>query len=494
MVTMPSEAADNYNLVYDLLKQGMDCMRINCAHDDESTWARMIEHLRRAEEALGRSCRVMMDLAGPKLRTGPLEPGPAVVRARPRRDVFGRILTPSRLWLTAAESPQPPPSSADACLPLPASWLAHLRKGERIKLTDARDARRAFTVVDVTDRGCWVEAVQTTYIVPGTVLSHDRSLNKGEERHAPVGNLPAIENAIPLCLGDMLILTRDLQPGRPATLDSSGRLLTPARIGCSIPEVFDDVHSGEAIWFDDGKIGGVVEKIEANEVHVRIAQARLQGVKLRADKGINLPESNLRLPALTAQDLLDLRFAAQHADVIELSFANSPSDVEQLQQHLESLGERRPAVVLKIETQRGFKNLPEMLLTAMRAPSCGVMIARGDLAVECGFERLAEIQEEILWICEAAHVPVIWATQVLETLAKEGMPSRAEITDAAMGHRAECVMLNKGPHMVTAVRVLDDILRRMHAHQAKKQSMLRALRLAQSLDSEQASAPERISS
>jgi pyruvate kinase len=113
------------------------------------------------------------------------------------------------------------------------------------------------------------------------------------------------------------------------------------------------------------------------------------------------------------------------------------------------------------------------------------------LAVECGFERLAEIQEEILWICEAAHVPVIWATQVLETLAKEGMPSRAEITDAAMGHRAECVMLNKGPHMVTAVRVLDDILRRMHAHQAKKQSMLRALRMANSLFSEQEAAPQK---
>jgi pyruvate kinase len=210
----------------------------------------------------------------------------------------------------------------------------------------------------------------------------------------------------------------------------------------------------------------------------------MQGAKLRADKGINLPESNLQLPALTEKDLLDLSFAAKHADVIQLSFANSPSDVELLQQSLISLGERQPAVVLKIETQRGFRNLPEMLLTAMRAPSCGVMIARGDLAVECGFERLAEVQEEILWICEAAHVPVIWATQVLESLAKEGIPSRAEITDAAMGHRAECVMLNKGPHMVTAVKVLDDILRRMHAHQAKKKSMLRELKLAHTLVSE----------
>ena len=67
--------------------------------------------------------------------------------------------------------------------------------------------------------------------------------------------------------------------------------------------------------------------------------------------------------------------------------------------------------------------------------------------MECGYERMAEIQEEILWVCEAAHIPVVWATQVLESLAKKGLPSRAEITDAAMGERAECVMLNKGPYL-----------------------------------------------
>jgi pyruvate kinase len=104
----------------------------------------------------------------------------------------------------------------------------------------------------------------------------------------------------------------------------------------------------------------------------------------------------------------------------------------------------------------------------MLSPSDGVMIARGDLAVECGYERLAEVQEEILCICEAAHVPVLWATQVLENMAKMGSPSRAEVTDAAMANRAECVMLNKGPHVVEAVRALDDILRRMEARQSKK--------------------------
>ena len=90
-------------------------------------------------------------------------------------------------------------------------------------------------------------------------------------------------------------------------------------------------------------------------------------------------------------------------------------------------------------------------------------------------ERLAEVQEEILWIAEAAHMPVIWATQVLETLTKSGQPTRAEVTDAAMGVRAECVMLNKGPHVVDAVRALDGILIRMQSHQYKKQSLMRRL-------------------
>jgi pyruvate kinase len=111
----------------------------------------------------------------------------------------------------------------------------------------------------------------------------------------------------------------------------------------------------------------------------------------------------------------------------------------------------------------------------MSGKAAGVMIARGDLAVECGYERLAEVQEEILWAAEAAHMPVIWATQVLETLAKTGLPTRAEITDAAMGERAECVMLNKGPHIAEAMYTLNDILHRMQGHQDKKHPLLRAL-------------------
>jgi pyruvate kinase len=481
MVTMPSQAAVDATLVHELLRQGMDCIRINCAHDDTATWLRMIENLRRAERALGRTCKVAMDLAGPKLRTGPLGPGPQVVKVRPKRDIYGRVVAPGRMWISSGAGVRPFLPTDAVSLVMPEKWVPGLRKGDRVTLRDARDATRTMTVAATATGGCWLETDKTIYIVPETILRHHPRNRKGKRAAARVGTVPARENAIRLHLGDLLVLTRDLAPGNGAVVDDTGYVLEPARIGCTLPDVFDDVRPGEPVWFDDGKIGGIVEYMAGAEMRIRITRTPARGAKLRADMGINFPESDLNCPALTDKDIGDLAFAARHADIVELSFANEASDVKALQAHLAGLGERQPAIVLKVETRRGFEHLPEMLLTAMRSPCCGVMIARGDLAVESGFERLAEVQEEMLWICEAAHVPVIWATQVLETLTKDGRPSRAEITDAAMGDRAECVMLNKGPHIVEAVVTLDDILKRMQTHQSKKQSMLRKLRLADSL-------------
>ena len=280
-------------------------------------------------------------------------------------------------------------------------------------------------------------------------------------------------------LGDTLVLTRSLQPGRPAERDNKGTLIRPAQIGVSLSEFFDSVRPGEPVWLDDGKIGGVIRNVAPEAVSVEITQARPSGEKLGPEKGINVPESVLRLPSLTKEDLEALKFVVKNADIVGCSFVRSEADVLELQSRLANLGaNEKLGVILKIETREGFDRLPHLLLAAMRSRAVGVMIARGDLAVECGYQRLAEVQEEILWICEAAHIPVIWATQVLESLAKNGIPSRSEITDAAMGERAECVMLNKGPYIVTAVRTLDDILRRMQAHQEKKRSMLRKLHLA----------------
>jgi len=182
------------------------------------------------------------------------------------------------------------------------------------------------------------------------------------------------------------------------------------------------------------------------------------------------------MPALGPGDEPILQFVADHADLVGLSFAQHESDVSTLQHRLEKLGGSGLGIVLKIETARGFNRLPELLLAGMASERVGVMVARGDLAVECGFERLAEVQEEILWLCDAAHIPVIWATEVLDQMARTGRPSRAEISDAAMADRAECVMLNKGPHIGEAVAALHNILSRMDAHQHKKVALLRRLR------------------
>lgn len=481
MVTLPSEAAHDYMLVYQLLKAGMNCARINCAHDDPYAWQLMLQHLKKAKAVLKQSCRVMMDLAGPKLRTGAMMAGPQVLHVRPRRDRLGQILQPARLWLTTNSTLYVAPSITDGAITVDAGWLSQVSPQDLIVFRDARDCRRQGRVIDVTPDGAWVEFRKSAYIVPSTRLEL-HACHAGDNQ-APypvtrVSDLPHLDEIIPLQRGDDLILTHPDIPGKPATYDQSGILLTPAHIGCTIPAIFTDVQVGEPIWFDDGKIGGRIVQVEAHQIKVNLTHLHPEGDKLRPDKGINLPESELHLAALTAQDLAYLPFVVEHADVIELSFANSAADVDRLHEEVQKLTEHPPGLVLKIETQSAFNHLPELIFSAMRNPVCGIMIARGDLAVECGFERLAEVQEEILWLCEAAHIPVIWATQVLESLAKSGLPSRAEITDAAMGHRAECVMLNKGPYVLDAVNTLDDIIQRMQDHQSKKLSMLRALHVA----------------
>ena len=473
MVTMPSEAADDYALVRDLLAGHMDCARINCAHDEPASWTRMIEHVRRASAELDQPCKVFIDLPGPKLRTGPVATGVAVKKVKPERDAQGRVRQPARIWLTGRRRPRPAPSPAAASIQVGERWLAGLRAGERIQLRDTRQARRRWTVVEVGDRGCWAEATGTTYLTPGLRLSVERD---GRRRHSRIGDFAPQPGALRLAENDLLILTADQTPGRPASQDSGGRLLTPATLGCTLPQVFADVRSGEPVWFDDGKIGGLIERADQDALQIRITQAP-GGAKLKGDKGINFPQSTLRLAALGEQDLAALAFAAEHADGIEMSFVNSADDVRALLAELERLQAEHLGVVLKIETRRGFDNLPALLLAGMQRGGFGVMIARGDLAVEGGFERLAALQEDILCLCEAAHVPVIWATQVLENLAKKGSPSRAEITDAATGVRAECVMLNKGPHILKAVATLDELLVRMQGYNSKKRQLLRKLEL-----------------
>jgi pyruvate kinase len=348
MATMPSEAADDPDLVLALVDAGMDCARINCAHDDAQAWTRMVENVRSAAERLGRPCRVLIDIAGPKLRL-------ASVRAPDKH---------------------------------------RLRPGDRLRI--------------VSD------------------------LARGK--------------------------------GVAATLN--------------FPEVISQVQTGAEISFDDGKAVGRVVSCDDHGFEVEITAARAKGLRFKADKGVNLPSVQLDLPPLTEKDLADLDAIVPLADLIGFSFVQRVDDVVLLDEALRrrGAGGARPGIVLKIETPLAIKNLPALIVSAAARRPTAVMIARGDLAVEVGFARLSEMQEEILWLGQAAHVPVVWATQVLDQLIHEGVSTRPETTDAAMGQRADCVMLNKGPYLLEGVRFLNEVLGRMQRHHSKKFPRLAQLR------------------
>ena len=342
MATLPSEAACDPSLIRRLVAAGMDCARINCAHDDAPAWAAMIAHVRAAERELGVGCRVMMDVAGPKCRVQKLR--------------------------------------------CPSKYRAH--KGDRLKLVQNLDAAP----------------------------------------HARIAIEP------------------------------------------SFPEIVDLLTPGAEVWIDDGKIGARIVSKSEGAADIEIFAARAKGVRLKLEKGLNFPSTELDLSPLTQKDIVDLDFIAKHADLVGYSFVQRVSDVELLQDHLarHRAGAPPQPLILKIETPLAVRNLPQLIIQSAKRNPTAVMIARGDLAVELGFARLSEVQEELLWLCEAAHAPVIWATQVLDQFVKEGLFSRAETTDAAMAQRADCVMLNKGAHLVEAVAFLRDILARMDRHHVKK--------------------------
>jgi pyruvate kinase len=348
MATLPSEAAGDPGLVSALIDAGMDCARINCAHDDAAAWTRMAGHVRNAAGRLGRPCRVLMDIAGPKLR------------------------------------------------------LEEVRGPEKCRL------------------------------FPGDRLRLVPQLGKRGKEIA-------------------------------ATLN--------------FPQVVAQMQPDAEISFDDGKALGRVLTCDDEGAEVEITASRAKGLRLKPGKGVNLPAIDLELSPLTEKDLGDLDAVAQLADLVGFSFVQRVEDIALLDRELTARRGAAPpqGLVLKIETPLALRNLPRLMVEAAARGPAAVMIARGDLAVEVGFVRLSEMQEEILWLCEAAHMPVIWATQVLDQFVHEGIASRAETTDAAMAQRADCVMLNKGAYLPQGVRFLREVLDRMQRHQSKKFARLARL-------------------
>jgi pyruvate kinase len=243
MVTLPNEAAVEPDLVQRLVAagaEGAELVRINCAHDGPEAWAAMVRHVRDAEAAQGRRVRMVMDLAGPKLRTGAIRPDVGVLRLRPQRDALGRPVAPAVVWLTA---PGAPPAEGASRVPVEdRQWLSRRRVGERIRLLDSRRSRRTMRVTSVRSTGVLAELDDTTYLVTGTKLVVDL------DEPATVADLPPRQQRLILCSGDELVLVPESEPADPTQ--------RPPTIGCTLPRVFEDARVGDRIFFDDGSIGG----------------------------------------------------------------------------------------------------------------------------------------------------------------------------------------------------------------------------------------------
>jgi pyruvate kinase len=499
MVTLDIDTAHQPQLIEELLKNGMDIARINCAYCTTIEWKIIIDAVRNAEKRLiqrgqdvERKCRIVMDLGGPKIRINnmslesrPLKiTVPKDIHGRPRRLVEGLLdgdaKYTEKVHLTGVQS------SFVISISKRKEELSNVKVGEKLSFIDFRGRLRSMRVLERINEGLVRVGIdKTIYIQDGIILYSEKDCNtisftkeaailnrddqniKEDQNGFVIGPVRPYPINIEVKAGDKLLLYRKSINGHSSTTDK------PAGISCSMPEILNKIQPGHRILIDDGKIGSIVSLVNDEYLELKITHPSDTVGKIKSNKGLNFPDSNLNLSAITSEDIKNLKFIAKHANAVAISFAHSPEDIELLTKELLKLGCPDFGIIAKIETRISIYNLTKILLAGLDVPKFGILIARGDLAVEIGYENLSQIQEDILCLCNAAHIPVILATQVLETLAKSGIPTRAEIIDAARGQRAECVMLNKGKYVIEAVKILSSLLKTEERHNIKKRQIFR---------------------
>ena len=249
----------------------------------------------------------------------------------------------------------------------------------------------------------------------------------------------------------------DLEAGRRFTITSKLVAGTAERASISPPEALTKVQTGDRVLMDDGAIQLQVEEVAGDEVHCRV----IQGGRLSDHKGVSLPHVPLPVSCLSPKDRDDLRFGIeQGVDFIAVSFVRSAADIAEARKYLHELGADLP-IVAKLERQEVMKNLPG-ILTMVDA----VMVARGDLGLDVPLEDVPHIQKEVIRQARAAKVPVIVATQMLESMVTHLRPTRAEVSDVstAIFDGADAIMLSAetatGRYPVEAVEVMARIAAR----------------------------------
>lgn len=218
-----------------------------------------------------------------------------------------------------------------------------------------------------------------------------------------------------------------------------------------------DITEGEKILIDDGKI--ILKVIDTNKKD-QIKTEVIQGGEISSNKGFNLPNTNISQPALTAKDIEDAVFSAkQNVDWIALSFVRHDSDVKSLVKLIEKNTDHRIPVIAKIEKPEGVKNIDEIMKHAS-----GIMVARGDLGVEIDAAEVPLIQKKLVYKAKKARIPVIIATQMMESMMESMNPNRAEVNDVANSvmDGADAVMLSGetsvGKHPIEVVQTISKII------------------------------------
>ena len=235
----------------------------------------------------------------------------------------------------------------------------------------------------------------------------------------------------------------------------------------------EDVSAGDTVLIDDGKIVFSVDEVSENEVIGSVTQG---GEIAKGGRGVNIPGVELQLPALTEKDIADVEFAVeQEADFVAISFVKTADDVKLLREKLAELDAEHTKIIAKIETQAAVDNIDAII-----AASDGIMVARGDLAVEVSFENVPVIQKDIIRKCNRAGVPVITATQMLESMTHAASPTRAEASDVANAifDGSDAVMLSGetalGEHPVAAVSTMTQIAQRVESVREAAELKLKA--------------------
>jgi len=256
-------------------------------------------------------------------------------------------------------------------------------------------------------------------------------------------------------LGDFKNGVVEIQQGQEFSLTTRDILGDETIISVTYKDMPRDVQVGGIILIDDGLVEFRIKEITDTDI---IMEA-LNGGTLKNHKGVNVPNVNINLPALTEKDISDIKFGIENeVDFIAASFVRKASDVNDIRRILEENGGLDIDIISKIENQQGLDNIAEIIHV-----SDGIMVARGDLGVEVPTEEIPLIQKDLIRMCNKAGKPVITATQMLDSMIRNPRPTRAEVTDVANAiiDGSSAVMLSgetaAGKYPLEAVRTMYNI-------------------------------------